>query len=226
MTGHLAIQLALRSKLLSLEVCTTGSVTLASTTTGYTRTTGSFVTDGFAVGMELLASGFLTAGNNGRATITAVTALALTVSRALTADVSASGRTLAVGLPGTRVYENAEPEDADGAPTTKAQGSPYFEEQYLPGPAARATLGTGGEVELLPMYAPRIYVPANQGAKAARKYGDGLLALFAPDTTISVAPDTLRVRSNPAPFPGQLLQADPGFAVIPVTIPLSLRTTI
>ena len=156
-----------------------------------------------------------------------MTALAVTVNRTLTAETwPPSSRTLTVGLPGTRVYENAEPEDAAGAPTTQAQGAPYFEEQYLPGPASRATLGTGGEMELLPMYALRVYVPANQGAKAARKYADALLALFAPDTTMSVTPDTLRVRSNPAPYTGQLLQADPGFAVIPVTVPLLLRTTI
>jgi hypothetical protein len=196
-------------------------VTLAATTTGYTRTTGSFVTDGFAVGMEILPAGFTA---NLRATITAVSALSMTVNRTLTAQTAGSARSLTVGMPGTRVWENAEPSDASGAPASITQGSPYFEEQYLPGPAARATLGTGGELEWLPMYAPRVYVPANGGAKAARGYSDALLSHFAPETTMAVSTDTLRVRSIPAPYSGQLLPGDPGFAMVPVTIPLLLRT--
>lgn len=222
MNTHLAIQLALRSKLLSLSVCTTGSVTLAATTTGYSRTTGSFVTDGFAVGMEVLPAGFTA---NLRATITSVLALAITVNRTLTAEAAGAGRSLTVGLPGTRVWENAEPEDAAGAPASIVQGSPYFKEQYLPGPAARATLGSGGEFEWLPLYVPHIYVPSNGGANAARKYTDALLSHFKPETTMAVGTDTLRVKSKPAaPFSGQLLQGDPGFAVVPVTIPLEIRT--
>jgi hypothetical protein len=53
----------------------------SATATGYARSTGSFITNGFAVGDEITASGFTTTANNGRSTITAVTATALTVTK-------------------------------------------------------------------------------------------------------------------------------------------------
>jgi len=60
---------------------TTGAISLttSSTTQTYTRTTGSFVTDGFAVGDEVGITGFVNAVNNGRGVLTAVSALVLTV---------------------------------------------------------------------------------------------------------------------------------------------------
>jgi hypothetical protein len=75
---------------------TTGSATLAATATGYSRTTGSFITNGFAVGDEITASGFTTAANNGRSIVTAVTATDLTVTKAVptVAEAAAAGRTL------------------------------------------------------------------------------------------------------------------------------------
>jgi hypothetical protein len=60
---------------------TTGSIALSATATGYDRSTGDFVADGFIPGMWITASGFGTAANNGRSLITAVTATSLTVSK-------------------------------------------------------------------------------------------------------------------------------------------------
>ena len=61
---------------------TTGFVrTLSGTATGYARSSGSFVTEGFAVGQTVGACGFSTAANNGLSTVTAVTATALTVTK-------------------------------------------------------------------------------------------------------------------------------------------------
>ena len=80
---------------------TTGSVTLGATAPNlYTRSSGSFVTDGFAVGDEINATGFA-AGNNGRGVITAVSALQITidVDHVLTTDTATSGRTLATQAP-------------------------------------------------------------------------------------------------------------------------------
>lgn len=73
------------------------TVTSLSAASGsFTRATGSFVTDGFAVGDVVTASGFATAGNNGRFLVTAVVALTLTVTplqgQTMGADVSAAGR--------------------------------------------------------------------------------------------------------------------------------------
>ncbi len=54
---------------------------LSATTTGYTRTTGSFVTNGFVVGMVVYAGGFANSENNGYSKVTAVTATTLTVDK-------------------------------------------------------------------------------------------------------------------------------------------------
>lgn len=100
---------------------TTGSTSLSvSSTSEFTRASGSFVTDGFLVGDEIASSGFVVSGNNGRFKVVSVTALNLTVisvtkvngiatvnSTPLTDDVAASGRTICVGAttvsPGKRL---------------------------------------------------------------------------------------------------------------------------
>ena len=214
MINHYAIQKALRVKLGDLSVCTTGSVTLSVTSTGYARTTGSFLTDGFVPGLEVAGTGFGESGNNTAKTITSVSALSLTCP-GCTAE-SATTATLTVGLPALCAWENIDVE-----PTT---GRAWAEEQYIPGPMQKITLGALGQLEVLPIYAPKIYVPAGLGVGAARKYADALLTLFAPSTALTVANHTVVVGTVPAPYSGQLLQAGPGFAVIPVTIPLRVRT--
>lgn len=210
--NHTAAHLAARTQLLTLSVVTTGSTTLSATTTGYARAAGSFVTDGFAVGMEVTPSGFAV---NTVDVITAVTALALTVKNTRTAEAAAGSRTLAVLLPATRAWENVEIE-----PTT---GVPYISEEYVPGPTEKITLGPLGEVEALPLYLPRIFVPKNIGRAAASKYADALLNLFAPGRDLTISGASLSVRTSPGPFPGQLLQTQDGWAFVPVTIPLRYR---
>ena len=84
---------------------TTGSTTLSATRTGsgataistFDRLIGSFITDGFAVGQLITATGFSTA-NNGSAVVSAVTATTLTVTRspALTTELAGTGRTVRV----------------------------------------------------------------------------------------------------------------------------------
>lgn len=59
---------------------TTGTTTLSATSTGYTRASGSFITDGFAVGQVVTASGFSAAGFNGSSIVTGVVALELTTT--------------------------------------------------------------------------------------------------------------------------------------------------
>lgn len=217
MINHHEVQLALRTQLLTLSVATTGSTDLAGTATGYSRSAGSFLTDGFRVGMEVVGTGFADSDNAGPHTITAVDATTITCADTAV-EAEAAGRTLTVGLPNGRAWENVQYE-----PT---QNTPWVEEQYLPGPMRRETLGATAQLEVLPQYLPRVYVPANVGADAARMYADALITLFAPGTTMTTASgDVLRVRGDLAPFAGQLLQARPGFAVVPVTVPLRVRTT-
>lgn len=228
MLDEIAMQLALRSKLLTLSVATTGTISLAATTTGYTRTTGSFVTDGLYPGMEITPAGFT---NNNPAVITEVSALTVTAKRivttvvngvptyslaAITAEAAADGRSLTVGLPSNRAWENIAFQ-----PTA---GVPWVREEFVPGPTQQVTIGPFGELEDTPMYAIYVNVAAETGL-TAKRYVTAIRRLFAPRTQIALASgDTVRVRADTGPYAGQLLQSTPGFAVQPITIPLRLRT--
>jgi hypothetical protein len=212
---HTMLQLALRAKLLTLSVATTGSTTLAATTTGYSRTAGSFYADFFWPGMELATSGF---ASNGTRVITQVTPTTITVAGSLTPEVAAAGRTLTVGLPSNRAWENVTYQPITGVP--------YIEEQYIPGPAAMVNDGYAGLLELRPMYSPRVYVPLDTGISADGRYADAITRLFLPGTTLPLATgDQFVVRGDVAPMRGQRApSATPGWSCIPVTIPLKVTT--
>lgn len=213
MISEVQMRLALRSKAMTLVVATTGTMSLAATTTGYTRASGSFLTDGFAEGMEITPAGFAT---NTRRVIKDVSALAITTTTALTAEAAAGGRSLTVGLPSSRAWENVAFQ-----PTA---GVPWVREEFVPGPTSQVTIGPTGELEATPMYAIHVHVKADSGLTPVR-YVDALRVLFAPRTQITLANgDTLRVRADTGPYAGQLQQSQPGFAVQPLTIPLRLRS--
>lgn len=216
MLDNYAYQLALRARALTLSVVSTGSISLSATATGYARVAGSFLADGFAAGMEVTPSGF---ASNPVATITDVTTLTMTVADARAVEGAAGGRVLSVGLPLTRAWENKTLPNDQPVP-----GKPYVVEQYIPGPSKQVTLGALGDIETTPMYALHIHVPAANGIGAASRYADSLIRLFAPRTAIAVGTDVLRVRSDVGPFRGQLVQSSPGFAVVPFTAPLWIRT--
>jgi len=234
MISHTANLLALRSRLAGLVAVTTGATTLSATATGYARAAGSFVTDGFVVGMELAASGFTSAANNGPGLVRAVTALTLTVdaysvtaaagpegytvaARTLVVEGAAAGRTLAVGLPALRAWENAS--------VAPAAGKPWVEEDYLPGPVTTLTVGPLARLEALPQYVVKLYGPQKTGATALYRLADAVLALFPPRTALTLAGgDVARVRTDVAPYRGQLVQDTAGFAVVVITIPLRIET--
>lgn len=216
MINHRAVQLACRARLLSIVVCTTGSVTLSATATGYARTTGSFIADGFEPGMELTPTGFAA---NPVDVVLSVTALTLTTKTARATEVAAAGRTLSVGLPSQCAWENVGP---FGPPTV---GVPFIDEQYVRGPAALNTIGPNGRIIGEPTYLPRINVPSGLGMEAATRYADAMLAAFPPgDKIVLTSGDTIEVRAEQAPYSGQLLQVAPGFAGLLCTIPLRIQS--
>jgi hypothetical protein len=211
--SHTALQLALRARLLTLSLATTGSVSLSATATGYARTTGSFYADGFWPGQELATAGF---ASNGTRVITQVTPTMLTVSSPITPEAAAAGRTLSVGLPSSRAWENVT--------FTPVTGVPWVEEQYIPGPTVQSTMGPNGLLIAEPMVAVLTHCASDTGLTAAR-YADAVLTLFAPRQSIPLTNgDVLRVRGDVGPFVGQLQQSQPGFAVKPVTIPCRVYT--
>lgn len=215
MIKHHAIQLALEQRLLTLLVCTTGSTTLSASVTGYARSAGSFIADGFGVGMELVASGFANPANNGVKLVTGVSALAITCAGTVV-ETAAAGRTLTVGAPSTTAYENIDYE-----PVTSR---PFFEPQYLGGPQTQVTVGPGGDVELRPLFVVQVHVAQNVGEVAASRYADALLDHFPPRLELPADGHVVRVHWNPAPFRGQILRLENGFSFVSVSVPLWVRS--
>lgn len=233
MIDHLAAVLALRARALDAFVVSTGLTTekgwpllteagaiivtdcgLSAVAAGYERTTGSFITDGFAVGQEVTPVGFT---DTSTGVITSVTALALGIAGGRTAEATSTDKALYVGLPTVRAWENLD--------LTPTGGAWYIDEDYLPGPVQQITLGALGTVETLPQYVLKLYGLAGVGIRPLYKAADALLDAFPPRLNLTLSTgDQLIVRTNPAPYRGQLLTVEGGWAVIPITIPLVVRS--
>lgn len=205
------VDLAFRARLATLTVCTTGSTTLAATSAGYTRSSGSFVDDGFAAGMEVTQTGF---GSQGPALIEEVTATLLRIRGGRTAAQAASGRTLRVGLPSLVSYEN-------GPVFEPVQGRSYLELQLVEQPPELLSFpANGGTSEERGLYVVRWYSVAGYGRTGIGRCVDAVKALFTSGTTFA-APDgsTVRVRGDAGPSASQLQNRPAGFALIAVSIP-------
>lgn len=212
MIDHEAVQLAFRTRLLTLQVCTTGLTDLESTETGYARASGSFVDDGFAVGMEVTPTGF---PETDTGVITEVSVGALTIDGGRTVYASDTGRALTVGLPEGAAWENLHYE--------RPGGRPYIEEAYVPGtPVLRSFPASGGLVEEIGLYVVRWYSRTNTDILALTRPANKILELFKPGTAMSLA-DGYSVRVlEQGPYRGQVRTDEPGWAVLTTTIPWRL----
>lgn len=209
MVDHDMAALALRNQLLTLQVCTTGSVMLTATSTGFTRAIGSFLTDGFAPGMEVLPIGF---GDNSRGVIQSVTAGAIILTGTRSAE-SAATASLTVGLPELVGWDNIAL-DPD-------MGRPYLEESYVPATNTLLSMPyTGGTVEDTGLYVLRWYAPSNVGRKALSAPAQAILALFPVGLNLPLADGTaVRIRGDIGPIPSRIQADDAGTSVITITIP-------
>jgi len=169
---------AFNTRAAQLVVATTGSTTLAATTAGYTRTTGSFVTDGFAPGMEITPAGFT---QTARGVVQAVTATLLTIIGGRTAEASGAGRSLVVSLPEFIVVPNG--------PALR----PVVNRQYL---IAKVTADTN-RVTTIPGSRGHLletglgiwswYFVGNLGSAAVDRTVQKFKALFTPYTTLTLS---------------------------------------
>jgi hypothetical protein len=219
MLVHASAQLALRNRLISLVVKTTGTTSIAATATGYTRSSGSFVTDGFKVGAEVLAAGFSTSGNNGYKVVTAVTAGTLTVTSSTTMAVEAEGgnESIVWGLPEGRAWENTS-----YTPTT---GRQYIEEDYIPSTHSLQSFPASNAIAMeRGLYVLKHYGLADTGIGANRAFADAVVALFAPGSVVTAGSDTVRVRSDVATWAGQPIPLESGRVVTTITIPWFAQT--
>lgn len=214
MIKHDEVLRALRTALLSLEFATTGVTTLGAIATGFTRTSGSFIADGFASGMEITPFGF---ASTTPLVISRVEDLRLTVDTPIATQAAAANRRLVAELPAVRGWVDW--------PIEPVVGRPYIEEDYLFGPSEQPGVGPYSTVIGEPVYVVRFYVPSGVGFLASAKYVGAMLRHFAPGKAMALASGgVVRVRTNPAPFAGQTLTRTdaPRWSQNPVTVPLRL----
>lgn len=209
MIDHDSVHLAFRNRLRTLSIATTGVMNLSRTADAYVRADGgSFITDDFAVGMEILPVGFPT---NERVMVASVSQLSLGVDSVLSVAGAAAGRSLTAELPETRIWENMEGE--------AVPGRPFIEEDYVPG--THGLIGASHVAEETGLYIIRWYGLRGQDMTAIRRSVQKVLRLFLPGYAVWVGGYVVvRVRSDPAPTAGQILPAvQAGWAVCTVTIP-------
>lgn len=210
-------QLALRARLVGTTVATTGSTSLSATSTGYARAAGSFLTDGFKRGMEITSvSGFSVSGNNQATTaqgrvITAVTAGAITCAGCAT-DVAASGRTITVGVPFQRAY--------DDVALTPVPGFPYIEESFVPATSRIRTVPAAtGYAEDTGLYVVKWFGLSGNGL-GIRTCADAVLARFTPGTSFVLSDGTtVRIPTELGPKAGQITPVAGGWSFVSIDIP-------
>lgn len=234
MIDKTAATLALRNRALATVVATTGTASIAATSTGYTRESGSFVADGFAVGMEILASGFATAANNGTGVITFASAGTLLVtaytisyststglyssaSRTLVAESATGNEVIVANLPVMRAWENMA--------FNPITGVPYVEEDFVPATTELLGQKNGGILVESGLYVLKLYGLSGKGVTAIRRTMDALEARFAIGTPMAAGSHTVVVGSLGAgstqrgPSSGQIIPQGDGRSVCVLTVP-------
>lgn len=173
---HTDLRSAFRQKLLTLVVADTGTVSLSISGATYSRTTGSFIDDGFDVGDEVVASGFATSGNNGSAMVTAITATAMTVDRTLTTASATSAR-ITAGLPQGRAWEGRE--------FQPVLGQPWIRESFRPLVSRPRSLGAGGTIEHQMTANLSLFYPTRKGTLPVERLAGAMMDAFAPGTSLA-----------------------------------------
>lgn len=190
MSAHRQARLVIRLQLDTIVVHTTGPLTtIAVAAAGYTRSAGSFLTDGFAVGDELTVSGAALAANNTVAVATNVTAGLLSVDRVRTPAAAGPAITIQAKLPSIRVYEGIEG-------TALAPLRPYLKERLTPISSRRQTIGPVALVRHLGAVLWDLYVPAGNGTDAADRMADAFITAFWDGLVLSNGTQRVTIRGS------------------------------
>lgn len=212
---HDAALLALRARALTLSIATTGSMSLAATSTGFTRASGSFLTDGFYAGMEIQPAGFSTVTPK---TIKTVSALSIATEETGFTQAAGSGRSLVAGVPSRRAWETY--------PFAPTAGRLYVVDEFAPAaPQLLSGIAEGGDLEEFGTWQFKWMGLSQHGETPIRRSVDALLELFTPHTTFAAGAHTLRIAGNPGPFAGSIRPLGTGWSLCTVTIPWRAFTT-
>jgi hypothetical protein len=205
---------AFRTRAANVVVATTGSATLSATATGFARASGSFLTEGFADGMEIHGTGFSANNNPPKMIKGQVLTGFLPISGGCELQSPTAGRTLIVGIPSDRRWENTWPTNPPAPGTrpyiTDQWGATQF--QFLAGPRV------GGQIEETGIYYLTWFGLANTGILALYREIAKLKALFTPGTQMTAGSLFIRVRPS-GPVTGQLTPLAYGMAYIQLAIP-------
>lgn len=210
-----AAKASLRARLVGTVVAFTGTMALSATAIGYVRTNGSFVTDGFTVGMEVTPTGFASGAVE---VVTDVQPLTLTVSTAHAVQASASGRALSAKMPQRRAF--------DGQPLEILPDRLALREEYVPAPADTITTSPrGGLTNESGFYVVTLFAPVAVAEWVLDAMGHALKRRFAGGTVIAAGDVAMRCTQRPGVSLGQILPYDtPGVAFRTVRIPWTAQT--
>lgn len=217
-TIHTNLVSAIRERLIATVKATTGSVaTLSVTGSVIARSSGSFVTDGFGQGDEIVVAGFTTGANNGRALITSMTATTLTVDKSFTTEAAGGSRTVIAGIPVGRAYEGEAFVPA-GGPTL---GQPYISDAYNVLPSEQVGIGSGG-LEAHNMQAIfGLFYPVSCGRLAISRMAGLLRTRFRPGTPLFYGGESGILMA--ASVSGRVM-SEPNWLSMTVTATVSART--
>lgn len=222
--GRLAL-VALGNRLLSTVVASHNAVNIAASATAYTRASGSWITDGYLVGMEIVASGFTNTGNNGQGVISELSATVMTIGRAynvstsyavtdrtMVTEGSASGRTISATIPAMRRWDNTK--------LTPVAGIPYIEEEFVPATNRNRTVPAATAFnEDTGVYFVKWFGLSDTG-ESIRVCADAVLAEFAPGTPLTLSDGTtLRIPVDLGPKAGQVTRVDGGWSYSQIELP-------
>ncbi len=212
-------RIALQGQLLTAVFATTGVVAdLSASASKFIRATGSFIADGFEVGMEITATGFV-AANNAARVVKNRSALELEVTGPLSAQALAASRSITAGVPVSRAWDNIDPHDT-WAPGTR----PRIADRFVPATAIlRSFPAQGGLMVETGLYIVTYYGLWDKGDAALRRASTTIKRLFTPGTNLTAGTDTIRIRGGgegePATQSGEVTPLDNGWAYVQVTVP-------
>lgn len=177
-TLHTDLRSAVRQRLLSMLIATTGNVATLSVANGRYAISGGadFAAMGFSAGDEITAAGFSNAANNGTATITAVTTTTITVDKNLVPEAAGGTRSLKVQLVASRAWEGRE--------FVATKGKPFFRESFRPVSSTVRGVGNDAIVEHLIAVRFTFFYPTNTGLMGLERQVGACMALFKPSTAL------------------------------------------
>lgn len=185
-TVHPNLRAASRERLLTLvDIDHSPGVSVSLASGVFTRASGSWLTAGFAPGMEVQAQGFT---GNPFGIVETVSALALKLNISGSQTVAGGGRFIAA-LPQGRAWE--------GFDFFPVDGRPYVSETLLPGISRKRSVGgpngVGAVIEHRPSFVATFFYPKNKGTLAIERMTGSMMGLFRPGLSLTYGGDTARI---------------------------------